>query len=412
MNDKSEPISPPWGATTKLIVALTGVAILGALIIRFHTLIVPLLMAVLLSYLFHPLATFLHHKTALGWRGSVNVVYLIFLLIILTLLVWGGVGLVQQAQNLILTIQNALKALPVFLEELAGKSYRLGPFVFDFSTLNWGDLSQEILGATQPVLSRVGSLLGAMASSAASTFGWLAFIYVVSYFLLLESGGVQIPLFPLDLPGYQDDFRRLGDALRRIWNAFLRGQILIFLLTLLVYTVLLTLVGVRFSFWLALLAGLATFVPYIGPAVAWGTLGLVTLFQPFHPLGLTPLLHAALVVAMAIGVDQIFNNLITPRVMAQALRVHPAAILVAALLAARMLGVVGLLLAAPLLASLKLIGTYIWRKMLDQNPWPIQEETPAAPSGLSRLFRRWKRRLIVWWAALGRCFGRSKRKRG
>lgn len=411
MNNESEPTSPPWGTTTKLIVALTGIAILGALIIRFHTLIVPLLMALLLSYLFYPLATFLHRKTALGWRGSVNVVYLILLLIILTLLVWGGVGLVQQAQNLILTIQNALKALPGFLEELTGKVYRLGPFVFDFSTLNWGELSQEILSATQPVLSRVGSLLGAVASGAASTLGWLAFIYVVSYFLLLESGGVQVPLFPLDLPGYQEDFRRLGEALRRIWNAFLRGQILVFLLTVLVYTVLLSLVGVRFAFWLALLAGLATFVPYVGPTVAWGTLGLVTLFQPLHPLGLTPLLHATLVVAMAIGVDQIFNNLITPRIMAQALRVHPAAVLIAALLVARMLGVVGLLLAAPLLASLKLLGSYIWRKMLDQNPWPIQEETPAAPSGLSRLLRRWERRLIVWWAALGRRSGQSKRKR-
>ncbi len=402
MNDEPVPTSPPWSATTKLIVALTGLAVIGALIIRFHTLIIPLLMSLFLSYLFHPLVMFLHTRTALGWRGSVNVVYLILLVLILTLVIWGGVGLVQQAQNLIVDIQNSLKALPGFLEELTGQVYQAGPFVLDFSTFNWTELSQEVLGATQPLLSRVGNLLGALASGAASTLGWLAFIYVVSYFLLLESGGLQISVLPLDLPGYREDFSRLGEEFRRIWNAFLRGQMLIFLSTVFIYTILLNLAGVRFAFWLALLAGLATFVPYVGPTVAWGTLGLVTLFQPLHPWGMTPLLHASLVVVMAIVVDQVFNNLITPRIMAQALRVHPAAVLVAAILAARMLGIIGLFLAAPLLASLKLIGTYIWRKMLDQNPWPIQEETPPSPSWLRRSLRRWRRYWTICLARLWR----------
>lgn len=393
---------------TKLIVALTSVAIVGALIIRFHTLIAPLLMAFILAYLFHPLAMFLHQKIPLGWRGAVNVIYLILLMIVLTLLIWGGVGLVQQAQNLIVAIQSGLKALPTFLAGLEGRVYHLGPWVLDLSTLNWSDLSQEIISLAQPILGKAGGLIGTLASSAASTLGWLAFIYIVSYFLLLESGGLQIPIFPLDIPGYREDFRRLGEELRRIWNAFLRGQMLVFVLTILVYTVLLSLAGVRYTFWLALLAGLATFVPYVGPAVAWSTLGLVTLFQPFHPWGAPPLLHASLVVLMAILVDQIFNNLITPRIMAQALRVHPAAVLVAAILAARLLGVVGLLLAAPLLSSLKLIGTYILRKMLDQNPWPIQKEAaPATPSFWSRLYRWVKRRLIFWLASLRRRLKRT-----
>ncbi len=403
MDDLATPTSPRWGGMTKLIVALTGIAIVGALIIRFHTLIVPLLMAFILAYLFHPLAMFLHQRTPLSWRGAVNVIYLIFLAIVLTLLIWGGVGLVQQAQSLIVAIQNSLWALPTFLESLGGQVYRLGPWEVDLSALNWSDLSRELIRLAQPLLGRAGNLIGTLASGAASTLGWLAFIYVVSYFLLLESGGLQIPVFSLDLPGYREDFRCLGEELRRIWNAFLRGQMLLFVLTVIVYTVLLSLLGVRYTFWLALLAGLATFVPYVGPAVAWSTLGLVALFQPFHPWGASPLFHASLVVLAAILVDQVFNSMITPRIMAQALRVHPAAVLVAAVLAARLLGVVGLLLAAPLLSSLKLVGTYILRKMLDQNPWPIQKEAaPAAPSLGGRFYRWWKKRLRLWSSSLRR----------
>jgi len=395
------PVSPRWGGMTKLIVALTGVAIAGALIVRFHTILAPLLMAFILAYLFHPIAAFLQRHTPLGWRGAVNLIYLIFLMVVIALLILGGVGLIQQVQGLIVTIQNSLQALPSFLESLSGEVYRLGPFELDFSALNWNTIGQTLLDWAQPLLGRVGNLVGALASGAASTLGWLAFIYIVSYFFLLESGGLQLSFLPLDIPGYRQDFQQLGKELRHIWNAFLRGQILIFGLTVIVYILLLSLFGVRYAVWLALLAGLATFVPYIGPTVAWSTLGLVTLFQTSHPWGLSPLLHATLVVATAILLDQIFNNLITPRIMAQALRVHPAAILITAILAARMLGVVGLLLAAPLLSSLKLIGTYALRKMLDQNPWPIRPpETATAPRRWRRFFRWWRKQTKHLWHRL------------
>jgi hypothetical protein len=65
--------------------------------------------------------------------------------------------------------------------------------------------------------------------------------------------------------------------------------------------------------------------------------------------------------------------------MAQTLRVHPAAVLVTALIAANLLGVIGVVIAAPFLASLMLLGRYTMRKMLDMNPWPPGETVPVQP---------------------------------
>jgi predicted PurR-regulated permease PerM len=50
-----------------------------------------------------------------------------------------------------------------------------------------------------------------------------------------------------DIPGYSEDFRRFGFELSRIWNAFLRGQFIIFFLTGVTYIIILSALGVRYA---------------------------------------------------------------------------------------------------------------------------------------------------------------------
>ena len=68
-------------------------------------------------------------------------------------------------------------------------------------------------------------------------------------------------------------------------------------------------------------------------------------------------------------IDQIFDNLVTPRMFARALHVHPAAVLIAALIAASFLGLLGIIIAAPMLATVTLFWRYMLQKMLDLDPW-------------------------------------------
>ena len=133
-----------------------------------------------------------------------------------------------------------------------------------------------------------------MASGAASFFGWLFFILLISYFILAETQGFRDRIFNVDIPNYQGDISRIGNELSRIWNAFLRGQLAIIGLTILIYTIFLGGMQVNYFFGLALLAGLARFVPYVGPAVAWTTYGLVALFQENHLFGMNPWLYAVI----------------------------------------------------------------------------------------------------------------------
>ena len=111
MDEPQPSSSPRWNLITKLVVALTAVVIVGALVIRFHTIIAPVLMAFTLAYLLHPLASLLHKKLHFSWSLAVNLFYLVFILILLTLLAWGGVGLIGFASLFIVGL--ALAILPV-----------------------------------------------------------------------------------------------------------------------------------------------------------------------------------------------------------------------------------------------------------------------------------------------------------
>ncbi|MBV6394954.1 MAG: hypothetical protein HFACDABA_00525 [Anaerolineales bacterium] len=388
----AQPSSPRWGSTTKMVVAFTLVAIVAATMIQFHTIIGPLLMAFIFSYLLHPLAGFLNKRLRLSWRASVGIVFLIILILLLSLLTLGGVGLVTQIQGLVTFVQANLDNLPAIIEDLAA---RVSHFGVDLSSIDLSSVTDQLLALGQNFLSQIGSLLSSLAGGAASFLGWTLFVLLISFFVTAESGGLREDMFKVDVPGYAEDLRRLGGELARIWNAFLRGQIIIFVATVAIYFVVLSVLGVRYAIALAIGAGFARFVPYVGPAINWAALALVTFFQAYKPFfGEQPLYYTLVVFVIALLIDQVFDNIVSPRIMADALKVHPAAVLVAALISASLLGVLGVVIAAPMLATLQLFGQYTFRKMFDLDPWPDPpaKAAPASPS-------LWKR-VRAWWASL------------
>ena len=379
--------SPRWSPTTKLLVGLIVVGIMAFLFIRFTSLITPLLMVFILAYLFHPVATMISFWLRVSWRAAVNILYFAILILLIGSLTLGGVGLVGQVQSLIQLVETIVADLPKYVEALSGQVFQIGPFVLDMRTLDLNAISSELLSFVQPLLGRTGNLVTAVAGGAAEIFGWTFFVLIVSYFLLVESSGLQSDLFRVEVPGYNEDLRKLGSKLSIIWNSFLRGQIFIFAMATVIYIVVLSIFGVRYAIGIAVLAGLAKFLPYIGPAITWVIMALVTDVQSPTPFGMQALTYMLMVVITTTVIDWIIDNLVVPRIMAQTLRVHPAAVLVTALIAANLLGIIGVVIAAPFLASVMLLGRYTMRKMLDLNPWPPGETVPAQPISFEWLAR-------------------------
>lgn len=398
--------SPPWGANIKLVVGLTIVAIVSALLIRFRSILPPLLVTFILTYLLHPVIARVSQMTRLSWRAAVNLVFFLLTLLIIAAFTATGVVLVQQLQSLIRVVEIFVNDLPTLAIEWSTQVYTIGPLDVDVSQyLANVDLQaavQQLISVVRPLLGQAGGVLTTVAAGTASIVGQVFFILLISYFILGDMGKVHESMEPITFfpPGYAADLRRMGRELARIWNAFLRGQILLFTLTVVVYAVLLTALDVRYVFGLALLAGFARFVPYIGQWITWGVLILVTLFQPENHFGLNSSQYTGLVVVVALVVDQVLDNLVAPRILGETLGVHPAAVLLAAIVALNLLGLVGVVLAAPVLATLTLVGRYILRKMLDLDPWPEPEESDDED------YLRWREWLDEGWGRL-RTFGKK-----
>ena len=381
MNSKNEEFSPTWSNTTKLVVGISAVGLVALLLIRFRNLIGPLILAFVLAYLIYPLTDQIRKKIIISWSFAVNLIYLLVLLVLGGLLTWGGIAIVDPIQSLISFIERNLNDIPGLINKISQFSFQIANYEFSLKYFDISQLADRILGWIEPIFSSAGTIVGTFASGAASTIGMFLFILVISYFILSETKGTRDKVIDLRIPGYQRDLKRLGNELDRIWNAFLRGQLILMLLTILVYIIFLSVFGVKFSIGLAIMAGLARFLPYIGPWITWVTYFLVCILQGETIFGMTPFLYTVLIVGLAVLIDTIIDNMVVPRVYSNTLKVHPAGVLVAILISAAWLGLIGVVLAAPVLASLKLFSNYAFHKMLDRDPWEAitSEQSPPAP---------------------------------
>jgi len=366
---------------TKLVVGLTIVAIVGTLLIRFRQILGPLILSFILAYLFFPLAKRLSVGAKVSWRTSVNLIYLVVVIVVVGLLTLTGLAVLTQIQSLISFVERFVTDLPTLVQNLSTEVYVIGPYTINLGqVLDLQTLTNQILSIVQPILGRIGGLITSFAGSAMVTLGWGLFVMVISYFLLAEANVFPGQLVRVDIPGYEEDLSRMGAELRVIWNAFLRGQLLIIVLVIISYTILLNILGMSYTFGIAILAGLARLVPYIGPLIVWVTTALVAFFLPHDYFTLSPVYYTILVVGCCLILDQIFDNIISPRILGQQLKVHPAAILIAAIVFTNLIGLIGLVLAAPVVATINLVSRYMFRKLFDQDPWPETEIQPKPVS--------------------------------
>lgn len=377
-----------WSNTTKLVVGLSFAALLIFMAIRFQYLLSPLIAAVVLAYIFQPAALFLSRKLKISPHLAVVLLYILFVLILTGLLVWGGIALTGQVSGLISYISRSISNWPTAITEFLAKPIKIGSSTINLSTIDLAQFNTQLIQYVQQLLASLGSGIANVGKSALSVVGWTFFSILISYFILFDSNAGKKKLFDINILGHGEDQEKLGKGLDNIWNTYLRRQLLIFLITFVVYLVLLAALRVNYFVGLALLAAFARFIPYLGPLVTWITYAIVAGFSSTPIFGMSPLGYAILVVVIAYLVDGFLDLFVFTRFMASALKMHPAAVMVATLVGLNLFGVIGVILAAPILATLVLLFRYARYKMLDEDPWAHLTFTPyerTVPKWLTRV---------------------------
>jgi len=375
--------SPTWSTTTKIIVTILILAVIIALLVRFAGLLNTLITAFILAVLFHPISEFINRKTGIPWTWSVSIIYLITLVIVFGLLTVGGIALINQINELIRFLQTTLAQLPGFIEQLTTTTFEIGPFDFDFSYINWEQIGNQLLSSVQPVLTQLGNLFGSVATGAVGFVGSFLLSLLISYLIITETEEASDRMIKIEIPGYQEDFESLGCKIRKIWNQFLRGQALIFLFRFILYLIILTVFRLRFVLGMSLLATLGNFIPYIGVAIVWIINFFVAFFQGSTAFGMEPFAYALTVMAVGWIADNLYDTFFSPKYLGGVLKLHPAAVLVVVFIGLNMFGILGMFLAPPTLATLRVVWQYASKKLQDKDPWEeepvVSEDTESLP---------------------------------
>jgi predicted PurR-regulated permease PerM len=262
--------------------------------------------------------------------------------------------------------------------------------VADYQTITILDFSIELSAIFQILEDRLIDLATGFASRSAqelveisfgvasgfvSTFVWLILILVVSFWLVKDADkmmGSLASLIPLD---YRDDVEGLGYSVGDVWNSFFRGLLLLSLIVGVITGVTMWLAGVKNALLLGMLAGVLEVVPTFGPVIAAIPGVAVAFFQGSTHLPVANGWFALLVLGLYVMIQQVENNLLAPRIIGASVKLHPLVVLVGAIGGYSIGGILGAFLAAPVIGTSRILGEYIYKKLVEVEHIP---EVPKA----------------------------------
>src|SRR5579871_1181869 len=236
-----------------------------------------------------------------------------------------------------------------------------------------------------PVQAAVAAALGGLTiflQSAMSRIFWLIIIPLSTFFILRDYPMIRARIIFLFPEAYQDKIDEMSREIVEVFGAYLRGLTKICGLFALAAFVLFSLLGVRYALFLGLVAGAFYAVPYIGQlcnAIASGTVAFLmerhTVLFFFHP-GQHSMGYALAVALGVILLQNIFDQLVYPRVVGGSVGLHPVVSIFALMAGATLFNIWGMLIAVPVAASIQILLTSLFPKLIQAPPERLLEAPP------------------------------------
>ncbi len=309
----------------------------------------PFLSAAVLAYIADPLADKLEKKMSRTLAVSVvffglSLFAILLLLILLPLLERQFVVL---AEKLPLYIDRAqLYILPLLKEQ----------FGLDIGSFDLNMLKQSLSNYWKTAGGIAANILSSISHSGLVLAGWIAnflLMLVVTFYLLRDWDYLMAKIHALLPRKNEKIIVILAKESDEVLGAFFRGQMLVMLALSAVYTIGLTLVGLDTALLIGVLAGLVSFVPYLGFIVGIVIASIAVLMQ-FQEI--MPLFYVAIVFITG---QMLEGMLLTPWLVGEKIGLHPVAVIFSVLAGGQLFGFVGVLLALPVAAVIAVLLRHV-----------------------------------------------------
>lgn len=374
------PARPAWSPMTRFLVVLVLLTGFGFLLVRFRVAIAPLVLALILAFVLSPLVKRLQRRLGISRSLAILLTYLALLLAFVGLLVLVIPVLIREARQFGETLRLT------FLQgrELLSQRFTVAGFEIDGAVLG-ARLNSELQSFLQPLFVTTLDVVVGLFESLI----WIVFIVIVSIYLIKDSEAI-LAWFERQVPAaYRADFVRLREELNTIWSAFFRGQLLLSLIVSGIITLEAMLIGLPYALVMGIFAGLMEFMPSLGHGIWLVAALLVAFFAGSSWLPIPNWAFALVVLALHILFTQFDLNYLIPRVIGRSVRLPPLVVILGIVAGAAVAGVLGVVLAAPTIASLRVLLRYVYAELLNEEPFtPDLTSPPLPPPEL----RWWKKR--------------------
>ncbi len=353
-----------WSTIGILILIIFGAYVL----IEGRVIFAPLFIALIVVFVLNPFVTALQRRgvhriigAAIGFLG-----FLAFL-VALGLLVIPSIA--DQASGFATEFPNLYDRLA---DQIVSTGERFG---LDASIWSYDEILEYLNDPENQdtILSIVFGRIGTLTSGVFEFI--LVFLLgpVIAFYLLIDLPNVQQRVLDLVPVSNRAEFAYVGRRLNSAVGGFLRGQLFVAIIVGVMLSLGYWFIDLPFWLLIGLVGGVLNIVPFLGPWVG-GILGVVV------ALTTADLSTAVWAAVIAIIVQQIDNNFVSPTVLRATVRLHPAVTLLVLVLAGAVAGFWGIVIAVPLTAALKIIFGYWWRtRILEQNPQDAAESMFIEP---------------------------------
>ena len=358
------PRSGSWATPVRLIVAAVGALIGIWLVIELRDLLLQVLIATILAAGISPLTVWL---TRIGLPRGVSVL-LIYVLVILALV---GLGFLL-VPPVVIQVQSLVIQAPSFGAQ----------FVRSLNDLQRQFPFLPPLGpALQNQVKQLGNQAGAIFAQALNlvgvalgVFGGLLTVLLtllITFYLVVDGERVRAYLLSFLPESRLAQARRVSDAMGARMGGWLLGQIVLSTAIGLASAIALLIIGVPNALLLAVVAAVAELIPILGPWLA--AVPAVAIAFTQDPL------KALFTIIAYVVIQQLESNLLAPRIMGRAVRLHPLAVILALLAGASLFGIVGALVAVPVAAALGVLLDEVRTSRASDKPGaPLTAQNPPA----------------------------------
>lgn len=374
----------PWSLPFRYIVGIVSFVLLVALLIYAHEAVTNLAIAAFVAYLINPAVVYLTTRTRMERVAAVNLVYFAAVILLIGLPATLLPIFADEAQIVIEDILNLANQL----RQTLASPIRVGGFVFHLEEFGRG-----IFDAQNAVLSPIPEQALQLLETTSVGVLWFLVILVSVHLFLAQWPVIRDWLINLAPTPYRPEVEELYERIKRVWMAYLRGQIVLMLIVGVVFTLAWLILGIPGALVLGLVAGLFTLVPDVGPFLAMVLAAGVALLEGSTWIQLSNFWVAGIVVVVYLFLINLKNFFLRPYIMGRSVHMNEALIFVAIIIATILQGILGALLVVPMLASVIVIAGYIQRRVLGLPPFEDDGTRQfMAPLEAQASRRKWSRR--------------------